>query len=87
MDKALIEKAFEEWSNNTMADETGYDYTKDNMLLCFQAGANWQREQLIKELREWANEGIPALDSYVQQGYVTAIADLLAKLDLLERKK
>ncbi len=78
MSKELIEKAFNEW----IKYRAGLD--KYSAMSAWQAGATWQREQLIKELREW----ITSNNRYIGlngAGPVLLPEELLAKLDLLEK--
>jgi hypothetical protein len=86
MSKGLIEKAFEKWAEK---HKTGVESKRDEVTAktAFIAGATWQREQLIAELREWvnSNEGRIETDGKTWYKLVNG-TDLLAKLDdLLEK--
>jgi hypothetical protein len=87
MDKALIEKAFEQFMEKELGfihnpQDSFYRLHKKLWLEC----ATWQREQLIKELREWAMEDAEMrTDEFPEESILTiTLPDLLAKLDELE---
>lgn len=80
MNKALIEKAFEKWLESKRIEVSG-----DSSYLfqdAFISGATWDRNSLIKELRELIEKDNGGIDD----GYVNR-KSLLSKLDLLEGEK
>jgi hypothetical protein len=85
MDKALIEKAFEKWAEK---HKTGVESKRDEVTAktAFIAGATWQREQLIAELREWAENEKQRKNTVISPMFIH-FNNLLAKLDLLEGEK
>lgn len=86
MSKALMEKAFEHWKFHNI-DDLNNSFIDERDKKIWQASATWQREQLIKELREWvnSNEGRIETDGKTWYKLVNG-TDLLAKLDEMEGK-
>lgn len=83
MNKALIEKAFEQFMEKELGfipnpQDSFYHLHKKLWLEC----ATWQREQLIKELREWIDKNRTTTNG---EDFSCDTDILLAKLDELEK--
>jgi len=74
-----IDKGFEKWLKEQ--DKIERTYTAD-LFDAFIAGATWQREQLIQELREWIRGHY--WDTWQEHRHLI-VQHIEAKLDLLAK--